>query len=401
MKRNFIDIYTRQNYLKWIVLGLSVVIGGGSVLYTNQLINDIKEREYREVSLYARSLEYLAKANDSDELIFILDEVVQANSTIPVILANENLEPEFYKNLPAADELTKEPREVFLQRKIVEMNKTREPVKVTLLGTDGEVIGVKYIYYENSYLLTKLRYYPYLQLLIISVFGFVIFVIFNYSRASEQNRVWVGLAKETAHQLGTPLTALLAWIEYLKSTYPADEHVKELEKDINRLETITARFSSIGSAQKLEYSLLEAFLTENVEYLKLRISQKVRINLQIDAPGLTALINADLFSWVVENLLKNAVDAMAGEGTITVQLHASKTNQCLIDISDTGKGISRNNINQVFKPGFTTKKRGWGLGLTLVKRIVENYHQGKIYVLRTEVNKGTTFRIQLTQTVSQ
>ena len=400
VKKRSIDIYTGQNYLKWVVLILSIVIGGGSILYTNQLINDIKEREHRQVSLYARSLEYLARAQGSDELIFILDEIVQANTTIPVILTNEELEPEFYKNIPQADLLTGQDQGAFLQKQIEGMRRQHEPIRVHLVGTGDEVIGIKYIFYQNSHLLTKLRFYPYIQLLIIFVFGFIIYVIFNYSRSSEQNRVWVGLAKETAHQLGTPLSALLAWVEYLKATYPDDRQVVELEKDINRLETVTARFSSIGSIQKLEKINLGDFVRENLDYLQVRLSDRVVFVYDPPAQATYTMINPDLFSWVLENLIKNAVDAMDGAGTITIAIHADKAGKLIIDISDTGKGIPRSKVSQVFKPGFTTKSRGWGLGLTLVKRIVENYHDGRIYVRHSEPGKGTTFRMILNQATS-
>jgi two-component sensor histidine kinase len=394
VRKSFIDIYTGQSYLKWVVLGLSIIIGGGSILYTNQLVNDIKEREYRQVSLYAKSLEYLAKASGSDELIFILDEVVQANTTIPVILADELKRPEFYKNIPEADALEGEDQTLFLVEKIDEMEQQRPPVSVSLAGPDGAVVGVKFIYYENSFLLTKLRYYPYVQLLIIFVFGFIIFVIFNYSRSSEQNRVWVGLAKETAHQLGTPLSALLGWIEYFKVKYAEDPQVAELEKDIQRLETITARFSSIGSAQKLEVVSLSEFIESNLSYLKLRLSQRVAFTFE-PKEDLYVSINPDLFSWVFENLIKNAVDAMEGEGQIIIQIGSDRQHAVWVDIADTGKGIPKSKTKQVFKPGFTTKSRGWGLGLTLVKRIVENYHEGRIFVKQSDPGKGTTFRMLL------
>ena len=394
VRKNFIDIYTGQNYLKWIVLALCIVIGGGSILYTNQLIKDIKEREYRQINLYARSLEYLAKASGSDELLFIMDEVVQANTTIPVILTNEQQVPEFYKNIPEADQLDGEEQYAFLTEQLAEMQEQHDPVRVSLAGPDGQVIGVKFIYYENSFLLIKLRYYPYVQLLIIFVFGFIIFVIFNYSRSSEQNRVWVGLAKETAHQLGTPLSALLGWVEYLKDRYSDDSQVAELEKDINRLETITARFSSIGSAQKLERISLTSFIDSNLDYLKLRLSSKVSFQFESPSAFLVS-INPDLFSWVFENLIKNAVDAMEGEGNILVKTGKEKNHEVWVDITDTGKGIPKSKTKQVFKPGFTTKSRGWGLGLTLVKRIVENYHEGRIFVKQSEPGKGTTFRMIL------
>jgi signal transduction histidine kinase len=389
------NLYTNQSYLKWLVLLVSVLIGVGSIWYTNLLVDQIREREKRQISLYAKTLEYLASENENRNLIFLLEEIVQANTTIPVILADAEGNPEFFKNLRTAALLESEgERQSYLKLKMLEMAKDREPIKVVLTVNDGqEVLGEKYIYYESSQLLLQLQYYPYVQLMVIALFGLITYVIFNYSRAYEQNRVWVGLAKETAHQLGTPISSLLAWIEYLKSTYPQDEQLKEIDKDIRRLEEITMRFSSIGSEPKLISWHIGEIIEETVLYLRKRISQQVKMEIRTMGKPVPVLVNPELFSWVLENLCKNAVDAMEGSGSISILINQTKGDRVIIDIKDNGKGISRKHFHQVFKPGYTTKKRGWGLGLSLVKRIIENYHRGKIFVKESEPRKGTTFRI--------
>lgn len=366
-------------------------------MYTNQLVNKIREREGRQIDLYAKTLEYLANESDSRNLIFILEEIIQANTTIPVILTDDNGITEFYKNLPLADRLTEgEAKEIYLEQKIEEMKQDHAPIEVHLVDENNQEYGVKYIYYENSQLLVRLQYYPYIQLLVIALFGLATFAIFNYSRSSEQNRVWVGLAKETAHQLGTPLSSMMAWIEYLKDTYPQDEHIVELNKDVERLEMITSRFSSIGSAPQLSLNNVYDVTADAISYLQKRLSDKIIFN--IDAhpnKELLAMLNRDLFGWVLENLCKNAVDAMEGQGHIDIKIMRINEGKLAIDIKDDGKGIPKSKVSTVFKPGYTTKKRGWGLGLALVKRIIENYHEGKIMVKETDLGKGTTFRIIL------
>jgi len=255
----------------------------------------------------------------------------------------------------------------------------------------------EYIYYGNSRLLKLLRYYPLSQLLVVLIVGFLGYIFFSYSRRAEQNRVWVGLAKETAHQLGTPLSSLTAWVEILRNEpHINPEIVIELSKDIQRLETITTRFSNIGSTPILKEEDLEELISSFIGYLKIRISTKVFIEIKSTmTPGQTANVNKYLFEWVIENICKNAVDAMSGTGQMLIYLHEGKNNQLYIDISDTGKGILPANMSKIFNPGYSTKKRGWGLGLTLAKRIVENYHEGKLTLKSTEINKGSTFRIAL------
>lgn len=392
------SIYNSQTGFKWVVLAISVIISAGSVIYTNTLVKKIREREKKQIDLYASTLEYLANENDAVNLVLILERVIQANTTIPVILTDQNGNPEFYRNLPKADKIEEQKtRRSYLIDEISKMKSEREPIIVTLNDSENHVYGYKYIYYRNSSLLIQLKYYPYVQLSIIAIFGLITFAVFNYSRTSEQNRVWVGLAKETAHQLGTPLSSLMAWVEYFKMTYPKDVEIfDELNKDVDRLSMITERFSNIGSSPQLKSENVYKRVIEVASYLERRISTKVSMEIEIfPNQEIQAQMNGSLFAWVIENIIKNAVDAMEGKGHIKIKILRANEGNVAIDISDSGKGISKSNLNQVFKPGFTTKKRGWGLGLALTKRIVENYHGGRIFIKSSEINKGTTFRILL------
>jgi two-component sensor histidine kinase len=381
-----------------VILGIALVISAGSIVYTNILVEQIKDREKRQMDLYAATLEYLANELDAPNLIFVHEEIIQANRTIPVILTDEFGRPEHFRNIPGLDEL-KDPkeREKLLEKEIEKMQKERDPIMVTLIDDVNQVYGYKNIYYRNSKLLEQLRYYPYVQLSIISIFGLIVFGIFNYSRRAEQNRVWVGLAKETAHQLGTPLSSLMAWVEYFKETFPEQKEIfDELQKDVDRLEMITERFSNIGSVPKLSEGNVFELVSEVMKYLQTRISKKVVFSIEaFPTEDIRSNINRPLFAWVIENIVKNAVDAMDGIGSIHIKIMKVSEGQVAVDISDSGKGITKANIKDLFKPGFTTKRRGWGLGLALAKRIVENYHGGKIFVKSSEINKGTTFRIML------
>lgn len=390
------NIYQGQSYLKWLALITSLIIGIGSISYTNGLVKEIRNSEKHQIDLYAKTLEYLASENDSRNLVFIMDEIVQANTTIPVILTDENEQPEYHLNIPELKEIEDPKLQLPILRKHLErMRYEHDPIVVNLTDNQSNVYGKKFIFYENSSLLVRLKYYPYVQLGVISLFVLITFVIFNYSRMSEQNRVWVGLAKETAHQLGTPLTSLMAWVVYLKTHYPKDENLIEMDKDVSRLEMITSRFSNIGSVPKLSSANIIAEIEAAIQYLRPRLSKKVNFQLHKPDQPIQVLMNHALFSWVLENLIKNAVDAMNGEGDIGIAITQISSSSCAIDVSDTGKGISPKIIKRIFKPGYTSKQRGWGLGLTLVKRIVENYHGGKIFVKKSEIGKGTTFRIIL------
>jgi signal transduction histidine kinase len=307
------------------------------------------------------------------------------------VLTDINNQYQSHRNFTIPENLPKAEFDTIIARQIREMAAQYPPIVV-------EAAGIKqYIYYRNSALITQLKYFPLVQLLVIGVFGFISYVAFSNSRRAEQNRVWVGLAKETAHQLGTPLSALMGWVEYLRSegTLDGTGIVDELDKDVKRLEMITQRFSSIGSTPNLQLTELEPVVNNLLDYLRPRVSSRVILKVEALSPGLQAYINVPLFEWVVENVCKNAVDAMDARGYITIRLARSAKGKAIVDIIDTGKGIPKKQFSKVFEPGFTTKKRGWGLGLTLVKRIVDNYHHGKIFVYRSELGKGTTFRILL------
>ncbi len=384
-------------HLKWIVVGFAVFIGIGSILYSNNLVESIKQRESRQIEIYARSLEFLANESDLTNFILILDEIVTANNSIPVILTDIDGKPQEFRNLEKAEKLSGRQLEKYLNEQIEVMQEQHEPISVTLAGPDGNVYGTKNIYYKNSFLLSRLRYYPYVQLSVIALFGVVTFLILNYLKTVEQDRVWVGLAKETAHQLGTPLSSLMAWSEYFKSLYPDQkEPLMEFDKDVDRLKVITDRFSSIGSEPQLSRLNITETIEEIVSYLAKRLSTKIAMTVTyFPNRDIEAKINQSLFAWVIENLCKNAADAMEGKGSIQIKILKANEGRVAIDVSDTGKGINKNKIKSVFKPGFTTKKRGWGLGLTLAQRIIEQYHQGKIFIKHSEINRGTTFRIYL------
>ncbi len=388
------ELGTAKSSIRWLVFIGGVIIGGGSIIYTNNLVNQIREREQQQIELYARSLEYLAN-DDNENPILILDEIIVSNTTVPVILTNADKQPEQYRNLPKADVLTGEVQQQYLSDEVTLMEQEHDPILITLRAS-GETYGSKYIFYKNSRLLTQLQYYPYIQLSLIGLFSWLIILVFNYFKKSEQNKVWVGLAKETAHQLGTPLSSLMAWSEYFKETQPSIEHsLHELDKDIQRLQVVTERFSNIGSIPQLKDENLTKVVEDMAQYLSTRLSSK--INIQVSSfPGryIHGQINKSLFAWVIENLCKNAADAMEGKGRINIRVMRIKEG-IAVDVTDTGKGMSKSKAKQIFQAGFTTKKRGWGLGLTLAKRIIENYHQGKIFVKRSDINSGTTFRIFL------
>ena len=399
---NVIDVYASGSIQKWIVLALCLGIGVGSVRYTNQLVKEIKKREDWQVNLYAKALEFIANEHETNQnALFALEEIIQANTTIPVILTNENGTPVFYKNLPEVDLITdSEERASYLVQKINEMGLTKAPIVVNLVDAQGNQYGQTMIYFEESSLLVQLRYYPYVQLAVIFVFVLIVFTVFNYSRLSEQNQIWVGMAKETAHQLGTPISSLMAWGQYFKEKYMEDPYIIELDKDVKRLEIITQRFSSIGSTPKMASLNIYEQVKLSVDYLKTRISKKVTIDFKAqEAEHIYLNMNPELFSWVLENLIKNAVDAMAGVGHIQILMFCSGVDKLMIDIEDEGNGIASNKMRTVFKPGFTTKNRGWGLGLTLTKRIIEDYHGGRIFIKNSALNKGTAFRIILNATV--
>jgi signal transduction histidine kinase len=389
------DIYNQNNILKIIVALNLLLVGTGSLLYTDRLINKLEDREEQYVQLYARALGYLYGSShpDAGDLTFVTSEILQANQTIPVIYVNQNNQISAQRNLDIPEGTTDDQMEPFLRQKIAEMKKKHAPLMVEM-GDDQRGL----VYYTNSRLLRQLAYFPYALLAILTALGLLAYLAFSSSRRAEQNRVWVGLAKETAHQLGTPMSSLMAWVEYMRSDPDQfdDSITDEIEKDVQRLETITARFSSIGSVPTLKEENLNDVVQQFINYLARRISTKVKMTFATQLPpDQMVRINKLLFEWVIENVCKNAVDAMKGVGGLQINILPLSQRQVAIDITDTGKGISKANMQKVFSPGFSTKKRGWGLGLTLAKRIVEEYHQGRLFVKSSEVGKGTTFRIIL------
>jgi signal transduction histidine kinase len=394
-----IDFYQSNTRFKWVVLVVSVLISVGSIYYTKILVDQLKERERQQVHLYAKAIEYTAKEQDPySDVNFIAQELLFQNKSIPIILADGTGKVLSSRNLFVDSTWTEKRTKSFLKNEMELMRATYEPITVTLRDPQtNEVFGTQYIYYKNSSLLTQIIAYPYIQLSVIAIFGFIAYMAFNYSKAAEQNRVWVGLAKETAHQLGTPLSSLMAWVEVIREDSDMREKgvVEELEKDIQKLRIVTERFSSIGSTPTLKQENVVGLIHNVVNYLRPRVSAKIKIEVYTLSESILANVHAPLFEWVIENLCKNAVDAMGNSGIIAIKILRGSENKVFIDVSDTGKGIPRSKLETVFRPGFTTKKRGWGLGLTLAKRIIETYHSGKIFVKASEENQGTTFRIAI------
>lgn len=372
------SIYDARQKLKMLFTGLAVIIAIGSFIITESLVKRLSREEQTRMEIWANATKELVRMNEGCDITFV-QQVIEANTTIPVVLVDAKGNALSYRNIEVQSE--KE-----LPALILDYKKKNAPIVINL--GDNQI---QRLYYGNSVLLTYLSYFPFIQL--IAVFLFLVFVIWALlsTKKAEQNKVWVGLSKETAHQLGTPISSLMAWTEILKTKYPEDPLLFEMEKDVSRLRTIAERFSQIGSKTELELVNLNQALADTLQYLRTRLSKKVDIQLNME-DEVFCHINISLFEWVIENLCKNAVDAMDGEGKINISL-LSRGKEIRIDVADSGKGMTKKNMRKIFNPGFTTKKRGWGLGLSLAKRIVEDYHKGKIFVRKTEVGKGTVFRI--------
>ena len=395
LRRSLSDTYDQKNFLKYMTAVILLVLSIGSLFYTNDLVDKLEEREEREVILYAELVRTITTSPINENITVLLQVIQDAVSfyQIPVIYVDDNNLANQTINIDFPPNASLKEREQIIDDRLAIMKQEHPPIPVEVgKGRAG------YIYYSNSFLLTQLRYYPFIQLSVMLLIGYLAYLAFSSARKAEQNRVWVGLAKETAHQLGTPLSSLMAWVEYFRSDPNIDPSIaEEIEKDVIRLEMITTRFSNIGSVPIMQEEPVAEIVSNFVSYLQRRVSSKVKFTVDNQlVPEQTASLNKNLFEWVVENICKNAVDAMGGIGEINVTLQAPPlTNQIMIDISDTGKGMTKVNMNKIFDPGFSTKKRGWGLGLTLAKRIIENYHSGKLFVKSSEIGKGTTFRIML------
>lgn len=383
-----LDLYKNKKQVKWLVFLVSVVIGAGSIWYTNILVEELKERERRQIELLSSALEYAATT--SENLTFINQEIIQQNYSIPIIMVDGSGKPIEFRNIPFKNNASERDSIKTLEKELAEMRSEYEPI----LLEEADI----QVFFRNSELLINLKYYPYIQLAVILIFGILAYTLFNQSKIAEQNRVWAGLTKETAHQLGTPIASLMAWIDYLRNSpvwIENKEIIQEMDKDVVKLRMVTERFSSIGSKPVIQVENLYHAIEETINYLRPRISTKVDLEIISDTKDLEALMNKPLFEWVIENICKNAVDAMKGKGKITINILQDSDKYVIVDIQDTGKGMEKAMFKKVFNPGFSTRQRGWGLGLTLAKRIIEGYHGGKIFVKSSELGKGTTFRIMI------
>jgi len=380
------------------LLTFAVVIASGSLLYTNYLVRNIAKSERTRAQVWAMSMKQELASDDNDFLNYVF--AVRDSSLVPAIVTDNKGDIQISRGLDQTKVFIKLQAEenkklkydpAYFESELAYMKKQHAPIRLKVLGQQWLV------YYKDSPLLTELKFFPYIQLSLIAIFLLMAYAAFSSARKSEQDQVWVGLAKETAHQLGTPISSLMAWIELMKEKFNAenDPLVAEMENDVKRLEIVADRFSKIGSTPKLEEHKAYEVVKDFVDYFKIRVSKNISFEMTGN-PYLQAGLNVPLFDWVLENLLKNAVNAIDGKGKIKVDVSGNKIKkQVFIDISDTGKGIPRSKFDTVFQPGYTTRKRGWGLGLSLTKRIIENYHDGQIFVRDSELGKGTTFRIVL------
>jgi len=379
------NTYNLRTKWKFFLLVCAIAIGVSSLFYTRYLVENLQTEEKKRIEIWAETYRLLSDASVEDpNLIFYL-QVIENNTTIPMVIVDENQEIKFSRNIDSI----KISDQKNATRILEQMRILHTPITLDLYD------GVEqYIYYDDSFIIYQLSYYPYIQLGIITLFIIMAYFAFSASRKSEQNQVWAGLSKETAHQLGTPISSLLAIVEMLKMQVHDQALMEELEKDVTRLQDITERFSKIGSKPATPMTDVGQTIANSLNYIRKRSSDKVTIRYYQPDEPVMAPLSDPLFSWVIENLCKNALDAMGGAGVILIEVKTSR-NQVTIDISDTGKGIPKRKFKTIFKPGYTTKSRGWGLGLSLTKRIVEDYHNGRIFVLRSEPDKGTTFRIVL------
>lgn len=377
--------------VKILLVAAAVIIAVASLVVSHFLVRDLSDEEHKKMETWAEAMRTLSNADENTDLNLVL-RVLNSNTTIPVIVVDDNGEVQTFRNLSIRNCRTNADSLDFAKHKAQQLMHSDRVIKVALDDTDTpEFINVCY---DDSIMLRRLASYPYVQLGVVMIFVVIAIFALLTSKRAEQNKVWVGLSKETAHQLGTPISSLMAWVEILRENYPQDELIPEMENDVKRLQLIADRFSKIGSLPELKPANLAEILSHVVDYMDRRTSSKVEIKTQMPADDITVNINAALFEWVIENLCKNAVDAMSGEGHIYIKVEETEKGVA-IDVSDTGKGIPRKDLANVFRPGFTTKKRGWGLGLSLAKRIIEEYHRGSIYVKSSEQGRGTTFRIEL------
>lgn len=370
---------------KRLLLLSAFIIGTAILWYTNNLVDDLRREERTKVNIWANATKQTTDIDNLNEDISFVFEVINHNKTIPVILVDDNGSILYHKNFPS-----KQANNIdYLKSQLEIMKESHEPIVFEY--ADGKY---NKIYYKDSILLTRLKIFPYVILVVISLFIVTGYFAFSNSRKSEQNKVWAGMARETAHQIGTPLSSLMGWVTLLHDQGGNEEVVSEMNKDISRLQMITERFSKIGSQPELKNQDVNTIVQRSFYYMKDRSSSKINFKLDVSDHAMFSFLNTQLFGWVIENIMRNAIDALQGKGEIKVEVKDHSKN-VIIDISDNGKGIKSSQLKTVFEPGYTTKLRGWGLGLSLVKRIVEDYHKGQVYILHSELGKGSTFRISL------
>lgn len=378
-------ILSPRNKFLLILIIAAITVSFITIYFTSSFVKELKIEERQQIDLWANAVKYISSESDSCQDFSLIFEIVQNNRSVPVILTDETGNVIGYRNIHIPDISDS----IYIAKILDQMNAGHEPIVIDL--PDGTK---NYVYYFDSTTLNKLNYYPYIQLIIIAFFIAISFYSYGQARKSEQNQIWLGLTKETAHQLGTPTSSLMACSSLLSEKYPSNKVVIELEKDVKRIETITNRFSKIGSEPKLEKLNVNQLIINSIDYQKKRSPKTVTFHFDPAGDILFAKGNEVLLSWVIENLLKNAIDSMQGKGSIAIFIGMEKEN-VYIDIQDKGRGIEKSKFKEIFHAGYTTKERGWGLGLSLAKRIVEQYHNGKIFVLKSEIGKGTTFRIIL------
>lgn len=375
----------RNSIFRLILWLVAFAIVAVSLWFSNRLVQRLEVEQQRKIEIWAEAMRQFVQADNNDANFDFIWKIIEENDNIPVLIVDADGRFVTARNFdPPADNIDD------YYNRVYERLKTRqEPIEINIDENERQ-----FIYYDDSILLKQLQLFPYVLFAIIAVFIAVVIVALASTKKSEQNRVWVGLSKETAHQLGTPISSLVAWNEMLKAKYPDDKMVNEMGSDVERLKTIAERFSKIGSRPEFTQACVNDVVHASVEYMRRRTSQQVHFAVD-DRCQTHALLCVPLFEWVIENLFKNAIDAMDGQGDIAVVIDRNEKGQTLIDVSDNGKGIEKRRFRAVFRPGYTTKQRGWGLGLSLAKRIVEEYHRGRIFVKQSEVGKGTTFRIIL------
>ena len=378
----------RIRQVKILLVIAAVIIAVVSLLVSHYLVRDLQREERAKMETWAEALRALNEADESTDLTLVLN-VIQGNNTIPVIVMDSAGTVTDYRNIHM-DEDTAEDSDAYVSAYAQRMLRSGDYIKIE----SDDSVDYQLVCYDESTLLKRLTQWPYVQLGIVMIFVVVAIFALLSSKKAEQNKVWVGLSKETAHQLGTPISSLMAWVEILKEQYPDDELIPEMSHDVRRLERIAERFSKIGSLPEPVDSSMNEVLEHVTAYMDRRTSKKVEIVRRLPDHDVVVKMNASLFEWVIENLCKNAVDAMEGSACIVLTL-LEESGKVVIEVADNGKGIRKKDLKNVFTPGFTTKKRGWGLGLSLARRIVEEYHHGRIFVKQSEVGVGTTFRIEV------